>query len=63
MDQIILISWNVRGLNIRAQRDVVRVMVDDSRALIVCLKEMKLGVITRDVIDYITWISRCKSIG
>jgi hypothetical protein len=33
MDQVTLISWNVRGLNTRARRDVVRMLVNDTRAL------------------------------
>jgi len=44
MDPIILLSWNVRGLNTRARRDVVRVLMQDTRASIACLQETKLSV-------------------
>ena len=50
MDQAILISWNVRGLNTGARRDAVRVLVDDTRASLVCFQETKLSVISPDVI-------------
>ena len=43
MDQAILISWNVRGLNTGARRDAVRVLVDDTRASLVCFQETKLN--------------------
>ena len=49
MDQAILISWNVRGLNTGARRDAVRVLVDDTRASLVCFQETKLSVISPDV--------------
>jgi exonuclease III len=48
-DHTSLISWNVRGLNTRAQRDVVCMLVDDIKAMIVCLQEMKLNLVSVDV--------------
>jgi hypothetical protein len=50
MDQIVLLSWNVCGLNNRARRDVVRLAVDDSGASLVCLQETKLAVVNHSVI-------------
>ena len=38
MDNINILSWNVRGLNTSARRDEVRLLVDDCRASIVCLQ-------------------------
>ena len=35
MNQIVLLSWNVRGLNARARRDAVRVLIGDTRTTIV----------------------------
>ena len=46
MDNISILSWNVRGLNCRARRDTVRTMVEDARASIVCLQETKLDAVT-----------------
>ena len=37
--------WNVRGLNGRARRGVVRAFLLQHRASIVCLQETKLSVI------------------
>lgn len=37
--------WNVRGLNGRARRNVVRDLVSQERATIVCLQETKLSTI------------------
>ena len=37
--------WNVRGLNGRARRNVVRDLVTQERATLVCLQETKLSVI------------------
>ena len=42
MDNLIILSWNVRGLNDRALRDNVHTLVDDVRASVVCLQETKL---------------------
>jgi exonuclease III len=41
-----ILIWNVRGLNARPRRDVVRELVAAERPSIVCLKETKLGVIS-----------------
>ena len=42
MDNLIILSWNVRSLNDRALRDNVHTLVDDVRASIVFLQETKL---------------------
>lgn len=39
------ISWNVRGLNLKAKRDVVRETISSSLASVACLQETKLNVI------------------
>ena len=46
MDNTTLMSWNVHGLNERAHRDNVHMLVDDVRPSIVCLQETKLNVIS-----------------
>ena len=51
MDPIVLLSWNVCGLNTRARRDVVRVLLQDTRASVVCLQETKLSLVDVDVIQ------------
>jgi exonuclease III len=41
-----ILVWNVRGLNARARRDVVRELVASEHPSIVCLQETKLHVIS-----------------
>ena len=43
--------WNVRGLNSRARRDVVREFMIQERALVACLVETKLDVMPPPVAD------------
>jgi exonuclease III len=50
MDNTILLSWNVRGLNDRARRDVVRTLVDDIHPSIARLQETKLSVINQHLV-------------
>ena len=50
MDNITVLSWNVRGLNARARRDAVRTLVDDIRPSIMCLQETKLDVIPHTMV-------------
>lgn len=38
--------WNVRGLNLRACRDVVRKFVLQERASVICLVETKIDVLS-----------------
>lgn len=45
MDAEACLVWNVRGLNARARRDVVRTFVDQERVSVICLQETKLDVI------------------
>lgn len=47
MGNTTIMSWNVRGLNDRARRDVVRKLVDNIRPSMVCLQETKLDVISQ----------------
>jgi len=47
MDNTTIMSWNVRGLNDRARRDVVHKLLDNIRPSIVCLQETKLDVISQ----------------
>lgn len=42
-----ILIWNVRGLNRKARRDVVRMMVESTRPDIVCLQETKKESISR----------------
>lgn len=49
MDNLNILSWNVRGLNARARRDDTRLVVDDCRASIVCLQETKLDVVNNSL--------------
>lgn len=46
--------WNVRGLNSRARRNVVREFVSQERASVVCLVETKLDVISPSLASDIT---------
>ena len=50
MDNISILSWNVRGLNSRARQDNVRTLVADIRPAIVALQETKLDVIPQRLI-------------
>lgn len=50
MEKLNILSWNVRGLNSRARRDDVRLVVDDCCASVVCLQETKLDVVTDSII-------------
>lgn len=50
MDNITIMSWNVRGLNSRARRDNVRTLVNDLRPSIICLQETKLDVIPQSLV-------------
>ena len=50
MDNVKILSWNVRGLGARARRNVVRTLVDDVVADVVCVQESKLCAVTRDVV-------------
>lgn len=43
MDQYTILSWNVRGLNMRARRDAIRTLVGEIRPTIMCLQETKLA--------------------
>jgi exonuclease III len=45
-DQLRLLSCNARGLNNPARRDVMRDLVRDAKASLVCLQETKLQMIT-----------------
>lgn len=42
---VLLLNWNVRGLNQPSRRDTVKEMVQSTRATIVCLQETKLEVV------------------
>lgn len=42
MDLSNIVVWNVRGLNKKSHRDVVRQLVADIRPEIVCLQETKI---------------------
>lgn len=46
----VIFNWNVRGLNNRARRKVVKDMVGEYQATIVSLQETKLSQVDRQVI-------------
>jgi hypothetical protein len=43
MDHTNVLVWNVRGLNEKARRDNVRLIMDSCRPALVCLQESKLA--------------------
>jgi exonuclease III len=49
MDPANFLIWNVRGLNSSARQDTVRILVEASRADIVCLQETKMAAIFQTV--------------
>lgn len=54
MDCSIFLIWNVRGLNARARRDNVRIVVDCIRPTMVCLQETKLATISNwDILAFL----------
>jgi len=54
MDKLSVLVWNVRGLNDRGRRDMLRKVVDDFRPSVVCIQETKLSYISeRDVISFL----------
>ena len=50
MDNKIILSWNVCGLNARARQDNVKTLVTDLRPSIVCLQETKLDVVPQNLV-------------
>ena len=40
-----ILTWNVRGLNCKARRNVVRTLISDHNVSVVCLLETKLNVL------------------
>jgi exonuclease III len=47
MDPAKILIWNVRELNSSSREDVVRTLVEASRANIVCLQETKMADVPR----------------
>lgn len=47
---VIVLNWNVRGLNAPHRRNAVRDMVNSTHATIVCLQETKLQIIDEQVV-------------
>jgi exonuclease III len=45
-----IVSWNVRGLNERDKRLRIRGLIRERKADIVCLQEIKLESISKDVV-------------
>jgi exonuclease III len=39
---VIIVNWNVRGLNATTHRDAARDLARDTRAMIICQQETKL---------------------
>jgi exonuclease III len=50
MDMSKILIWNVRGLNQKSRRDVVRCMVDSTRSDVVCLQETKKVAISHRMV-------------
>jgi hypothetical protein len=50
MDPSKVLFWNVRGLNKKARRDSVRVVINNTKPDIVCLQETKKASISRHMI-------------
>jgi exonuclease III len=50
MDLSKVLIWNVHGLNHKARRDVVWVMVASTHPEVVCLQEMKKAAISRRMV-------------
>jgi exonuclease III len=46
----VLLSWNARGLNNKARRQVVKDLVTDTRATVVAVQETKLQVVDQAVV-------------
>jgi len=46
-----ILNWNVRGLNSRARRCVVRDLATQQRASILCLQETKVAQLTVNMIS------------
>lgn len=46
-----MLGLNVRGLNIRARRDVVHLLVQGERVSLLCLREMKVVVFSNSMIS------------
>lgn len=40
-----ILNWNVRGLNSGARREVVKLMIQQTKPMIICLQETKLNLI------------------
>jgi exonuclease III len=54
LSQLKLLNWNVRGLNDRARRSVVKNLMFTSRCSILCVQESKLGALTsNDISDIV----------
>ena len=56
----LLLSWNVRGLNNRARRTVVKDLMQDYRCTIATLQETKLEVISESDISETLGVKFCK---
>lgn len=49
-ENLSVLSWNVRGLNDAAHRELVRQTTSSARPAIVCLQETKLRSLNRQVL-------------
>lgn len=48
--RIKILSWNVRGLNARDKRVVVKTLLKEWKADVACLQETKLRNVSREVV-------------
>lgn len=60
--KIKILSWNVRGLNAREKRVVVKSLLKEWKADVVCLQETKFSVVSREKVkeiwgcQWVKWI-------
>jgi hypothetical protein len=50
MSDFSILCWNVRGLNLQARRDAVRVMISTTTCHLACLQETKLSTVDRSIV-------------
>ena len=48
--KIKIISWNIRGVNDRDKRKVIKALIRSQKADLVCLQETKIQDISREII-------------
>jgi exonuclease III len=50
-----ILVWNVRGLDSRSHRDMVRSLIASERSSLICLQETKMNVISNiDIMQFLS---------